>query len=126
VSAPEIPIRGVGFLNPVSGDQFKVIAFPGAWLIHLKIVGDVLALVIVTPSGRDTPELWTGAQFDQHRDGIFYVVVPAAAKATGPISTPEYLSHLLKNRSHPELAAIEAKRIDKSSLPPCRAEAARD
>jgi hypothetical protein len=129
----KIPIRGAGFLNAVSGDQFKVLAFPGAWVIHIKVVSDFFALMIVTPSGKtmtiaisDTPALWSGAEFEQYWNGVFYVVLPAAAIAAGPILAPEYLNHILRQRPHSELAAIEAKKIDKSSLPPCRARAVQD
>jgi hypothetical protein len=93
----------------------------------MRVVGNDLALAIITPSGKnmmiaisDSPELWASPEFDRYRMGDFYVVVPQLARAIGPISTAEYLNHILRNHSHPDLAAIEAKRIDPSSLPSCR------
>jgi hypothetical protein len=126
IKRAQIPVRGVGFLNPVDKEAYKLLAFPGAWIIHVKVADDFLALAVVTPAGNsfimaisDTPDLWKGEQFNTYRDGEVFVVLPQLAKAIGPIPTATYLSHILRNHSYPELSAIEAKRMDRSSLPPC-------
>ena len=88
----QIPIREVGFLN--ADDQFRVIAFHGAWLIYIKIVGDCFALIIVTPGGKsmtiaisDTSELWSGAEFEQYREGAVYVIA-SSGESVGDFSSP--------------------------------------
>jgi HNH endonuclease len=127
VKRAQLPIRGVGFLNSVSSNALRVLAFPGAWVIQLKIVETFFMLSIVTPLGNsmiivisDSQELWNETIFEPYQEGVFYVVVPAAATAVGPISTSDYLSHISKQRPFPSLAQIEAKKINPASLPPCR------
>lgn len=39
---------------------------------------------------------------------------------TSAIQMNDYLNHRLKSIIIPELAAIESKRVDPSTLPPCR------
>jgi hypothetical protein len=39
----KIPIRGVGFLNAVSDKQFKLLAFPGAWISRKDSWADINA-----------------------------------------------------------------------------------
>ena len=68
----------------------------------------------------DTPDLFNERRFDVYEHGQLFIVLPQLAKAVGPISTPDYLAHLVKRVPHPELAAVEAARVRKSSLPPCR------
>jgi hypothetical protein len=90
VKRAQLPIRGVGFLNSVSSNALRVLAFPGAWVIQLKIVETFFMLSIVTPLGNsiiivisDSQELWNETIFEPYQEGVFYVVVPAAATAVG-------------------------------------------
>jgi hypothetical protein len=123
----QYPIYGTGFFN-MAAPKMKVVSFPGAWVLFLKAMAGKFGLMIITPSGKsmsiavsDTPELWSGPEFEAYKQmGEFYVVVPPLGTAAGPISAANYLNHQLRHNSHPELAAIEARRTDKASLPPCR------
>ena len=68
----------------------------------------------------DEPRLWAGTGFDRYRDGEVYLVMPLLGRFVGPIRLEDYLGHRLKAITIPDLLAIEAKRIDPSTLPPCR------
>lgn len=121
----EIPLRGTSYLG--QGADLKPMAFPGAWVLYMVVIANHLVLSIVTPRGKtmtigisDSPHLWAHSDSQLFSLGYFYIVVPALGTAVGPLTTPEYLNHKLKNRPNPILSGIEAKRVNRPSLPPCR------
>jgi hypothetical protein len=56
-------------------------------------------------------------------DGRVWLTIPSCGVGLGPICLADYLAHQLGNISHPELAALNSKRLDPSQLPPCNSEA---
>lgn len=121
----EIPIGGTSYL--AQGADLKPMAFPGAWVLYVGVVAKHLALSIITPLGKtmavviaDSPHLWAHSDSKLYPLGNIYIVVPTLGTAVGPLTMPEYLNHILKNRANPILGGIEAKRVNRSLLPPCR------
>ena len=51
--------------------------------------------------------------------GQAWIVVPSAARAVGPIGIADYVAHITGAVPHADLSALEAHRIDPSSLPIC-------
>jgi hypothetical protein len=52
-------------------------------------------------------------------NGQVWLTVPPLGEAVGPIPLPDYIAHRSQVTSVPALAALGAKRIDPSTLPPC-------
>lgn len=123
-----IPVRGSGFLDQEGGlgGAEAVLAWPGGWVLIVKIVEEDLALSVISPSGRsmtvavcDDPALISRLDGLYH-DGVIWITVPAAQEAIGPISLAEYLAHRTGARAHPALTVLTSKRGDPRKLPPCR------
>ena len=55
-------------------------------------------------------------EFEQ---GTIWLTIPPLGQVMGPIPFPEYVPHRKKHSVHPELASVEAARIDPDKLPPC-------
>ena len=121
-----IPVRGTGFFKDKSDPTDPILGWPGAYTLRIHAVEDNLILTIHMPNQQsmhvvisDEPRLWDGKGFDRYRDGEVYLVMPLLGRFVGPIRLEDYLGHRLKAITIPDLLAIEAKRIDPSTLPPC-------
>jgi hypothetical protein len=121
-----IPMRGTGFVHEQSlGGAEKVLSWPGAWVLLLKIVNHLLCLSVISPSGKtmtvlvcDQPALV--ARLDTaYQDGSVWMTIPSLGEAVGPIPLPAYLAHQMNVLPLPELATLAGKRIDPAALPPC-------
>jgi hypothetical protein len=122
-----LPVRGTGYLHgpPPPGGVGATLKWPGAWVLMMRRSGEVLSLAVMAPSGRsmsvlicEEPDLMTGLD-STYENGQVWLTVPSLGEAAGPIPLPEYIAHQLQVRSVPALAALAAKRIDPSTLPPC-------
>jgi hypothetical protein len=87
--------------------------------------GELLSLAVIAPSGRsmnvlvcEEPDLVNGLD-STYSNGQVWLTVPPLGEAVGPIPLPDYIAHRSQVRSVPALAALGAKRIDPSTLPPC-------
>ena len=123
----QIPVRGTGFFREQPDPTDQIVEWPGAYTLRIYAVGEILALTVHLSNQQsmnvvisDDASLWAGPEFDTYRDGQVYVVLPLLGQFVGPIKMNEYIGHRLNATIVPELAAIEAKRIDPSTLPPCR------
>jgi hypothetical protein len=122
-----IEVKGSGLFSPAGlGGAEEIIKWPGAWVLFMVVVEEKLTLGIVTPAGKSMNVLvcddanLVGKLDKMERDGRIWLTIPALGEAMGPISFPQYLAHQTRNISVPALTALAAKRIDPSSLPPCR------
>lgn len=116
-------VRGSGYFTGGSGLAF--LAWPAGWVLQLQVLDGTLGLAIVTPSG----QTMTIAITDDHNlisqvpadinMGQAWIVVPSAARAVGPIGIADYVAHITRTVPHADLKALEAHRIDPSSLPTC-------
>ena len=98
--------------------------WPGAWTILLYGAQEGFLLYLSTPGERgmsmvisDDNSLWTAAEFNAYREGIMYFVIPERGVFIGPVPLPHYLAHRLGNFVDPQLASLEALRIDPTKLP---------
>jgi hypothetical protein len=66
----------------------------------------------------EEPDLVNGLD-STYSNGQVWLTVPPLGEAVGPIPLPDYIAHRSQVRSVPALAALGAKRIDPSTLPPC-------
>lgn len=121
-----IPIRGTGYLETEVNLAAQVVAWPGAYTIHLHALQEWFSLSVYLPSGHpmhvcvsDAPQLWQQPAMGSYREGIVFLVIPQLGRFVGPVPFPEYLSHRLGNTSVPVLTELEARRIDPASLPSC-------
>jgi hypothetical protein len=87
--------------------------------------GELLSLAVTAPSGRsmnvlvcEEPELVNGLD-STYSDGQVWLTVPSLGEAVGPIRLPDYIAHRSQVTQIPALAALGAKRIVPSTLPPC-------
>jgi hypothetical protein len=70
--------------------------------------------VVVT----DNPAL-LGRLNENYTEGVVWLTIPSLSRGEGPIGLPDYLAHRAGTARFLNLAAVEAMRIDPSSLPPC-------
>lgn len=117
-------VRGTGYLEPSPMDPMSdLLAWPGAWVLLIIVIGGALSLNVVTPLGKMMTVLISDdagliADLDKGvSDRLVWLTIPALGEALGPLPLPEYLAHQTKSISVPALAALEAKRIDPASLP---------
>lgn len=54
------------------------------------------------------------------KEGVIWLTIPSLSRSEGPIWFPDYLAHREGSQPLTALTAIEAMRIDPSSLPSCR------
>jgi hypothetical protein len=123
----QIPVRGSGFFREQQDQTDQILGWPGAYTLRIHAVGECLVLTLHLSNQQsmhvvisDDARLWATPEFDTYRDGQVYVVLPLLGQFVGPIQMNDYLNHRLKTIIIPELAAIESKRVDPSTLPPCR------
>jgi hypothetical protein len=121
----QIPIRGVGYFTGVRDAPLGILAWPGAWVLLVQIINGTLTLVIISPSKMPmtisiTSESALVSQVPpEFAEGQIWIAVPTLLKAVGPISLPQYASHLAGVLLHPDLIELDATRIDPEMLPPC-------
>jgi hypothetical protein len=123
----QIRVRGTGFFREQPDQTDRILGWPGAYTLRMHAVGEFLVLTVHLSNQQsmhvavsDDASLWAGPEFEKYRDGQVYLVLPLLGQFVGPIQMNEYLSHRLKTNIVPELAAIESKRVDLSTLPSCR------
>jgi len=121
-----IPVRGSGFLGAF-GDVLKTLplAWPGAWVLIVMTTGGLPCLTVITPSGKamtvlvsDAPDAHSAAAFPE--DGLVYLAIPAAGRASGPIALPEYLAFMTGVAPNDKLQQLRGLRRDPAHLPPKR------
>jgi hypothetical protein len=121
-----IPVRGTGFMHEKGlGGIEKVLTWPGAWVLLLATINQLLQLSIISPSGKtmaivvcDEPALVKSLD-TSYREGVVWLTIPSLGEAVGPIMLPDYLAHQTKASPLAELELLAGKRIDPSVLPPC-------
>ncbi len=119
-----LPIYGTGYLGPQPfADLKNLLGWWGAWVLMIKVVADRLMLSVLTPTGRtmsvvitDSPDL-SGSLDQAFTEGNIWLTIPTLSRSEGPIWLPDYLAHRARIRQLPALTAIEAMRIDPSTLP---------
>jgi HNH endonuclease len=121
----QIPIRGAGYFTGGRDAPLGMLAWPGAWVLLVQIIKGTLALVAISPSKMPmaisiTSETSLVSQLPpEYAEGQVWIAVPTLLKAVGPISLPQYASHLAGALLHPDLIELDAARIDPAMLPPC-------
>lgn len=123
----KLGVRGKGYFDGSADPSGGSMAWPGAYTIWLKIIDNDFVLSLYLPDGKamhivisDDPRLWADACFDQYREGVVYLVLPTLGEFVGPVPFPKYIAHRTAGIPFPLLSAIDAKRIDPATLPPCR------
>jgi hypothetical protein len=124
-----IEVRGSNYFAANRLNELaKLLGLSGTWVIALNAYDTAFILSVITPAKRfmsiivsDDPSLWAGDKFDKYRYGAVFVVLPQRDMFLGPIDMQRYLARAVDGASIPELSAIEALRIDPSTLPPKRA-----
>lgn len=123
----KIPLRGSSYL---SGRGLRgmeaVLAWPGGWVLMVKLTDGKLSLSVLSPSGRamsvlisDEQTLVDGLDL-KFRDGVVWITAPVAEEAVGPIMLSEYVAHQAKFFLSPMLAKLASRRGDTATLPLCR------
>jgi hypothetical protein len=111
------------------GHQFaqssELIGLAGAWTIMLLAVREGLSVSVCTPGGRlmtmtvsNDFSLLTRSILEMYHLGILYFAIPQRQMFIGPVELPRYLAHRNGSRLLPEIAAVEAMRVDDSTIPP--------
>lgn len=111
-------------------DLSEIIGLPGAWTISITAVDDGLVASVCTPLGRlmnvvisDDISPLSHSIREMYHMGVLYFAVPQLKTFIGPVELPKYLAHRTGSRVLPELAALEAMRVDESTMPPRNGEA---
>ena len=123
----KIPIHGVGYFasNQWPESIPRLLSFPGVWVLSILSIDALASVVVATPSGsvlcaRVSDDTGLVPITEYRLDlGVVWIVVPTLGKAIGPIAMPDYLAHQSGVHSNDELAALEAKRVNKDELPVC-------
>lgn len=124
----QIPVRGSGYLhgaNPLGAVTYPM-AWPGGWVLLVKVVEGKLACSVFTPSGKamvimicDDASLVAKLP-GEYIEGQVWLAVPTLAKSAGPFGLAAFLGHVTGNAPIADLQSIEAERADPSLLPKCR------
>jgi hypothetical protein len=121
------PVRGTGYFGQQPFRDLKdLIHWPGGWLLILKVSAGQLRLFVLTPTGKTMSVMITDSPVFSERldesftEGNVWLTIPSLSRSEGPIWLPDYLAHRVGVRRINVLKAIEAMRVDRSSLPPCR------
>lgn len=121
-----IAVSGAGYWkSPGLAGAERVLRWSGAWVLMLVTVSESMVLNVITPLGKTMHVVITGDRRltaslnPSYRHGVAWITVPELGEAVGPIPLPDYLSHQLGSQPLPQLVALEAKRIDPATLPPC-------
>lgn len=122
-----IPLRGASFLSSREDQTAELLSHPAGYIVRLHIIANDFVLSLNLPSGKvmhvsmsDSPQLWEEPRFDHYRQGVMYLIAPQLGRFVGPVSLPQFIAHKTGIGKVQELQAIEAMRIDPSTLPPCR------
>lgn len=120
----QLKIRGSGYFQGIDlGPVADKLRWPGGWQIAIIPLSDRLALTVTAPTGRMMCIQITddinilGRLGSDYRDGVCWVIVPAAQTAAGPLPYPEYFAHMIGAKASESLASLEALRGDPSALP---------
>jgi hypothetical protein len=88
---------------------------------------DGFSVSLYTPIGRrmtivisDDPSLWPSGIVETYYPGLLYFAVPQRSLFVGPVPLPRRLAHGNRTLVDPQLAQLEAARVDPSHLPPMR------
>ena len=122
----EFDLRGLNYLEGGKDPTSEHIAFKGGFTIRIMAAKNELLLSVNLPSGRvvhlvmaDSPALWADDRFRLYQYGAVFIVVPQVGRFAGPIKLADYVTHRLGRVAVPELEAIEALRVNETSLPSC-------
>lgn len=120
-------LRGVNFLNENKDITSEFMGWKGAFTIRIMPVESELVLTLHFPSSRalhlvmaNEPELWLDPHFAPDHFGLIFLILPQIKRFVGPISLLSYISHRSQNILLKELQELEALRVDRATLPPCR------
>jgi len=120
------PVYGTGYLGQQPFPDLKgILNWLGGWLLLLKVSAGKLMLFVVTPTGRTMSVMITDSAVFLERldesftEGKVWLTIPGLSRGEGPLGLPDYLAHRADVREVSVLKAIEAMRVDRSSLPPC-------
>jgi hypothetical protein len=121
------PVYGTGYLGQQPFRDLKgLLNWPGGWLLFLKVSLGKLMFFILTPTGKAMSVMVTDSPVfletldESFTEGNAWLTIPSLSRSEGPIYLPSYLAHRAGVRRISVLKAIEAMRVDRSSLPPCR------
>jgi hypothetical protein len=122
-----IPARGTGFLASNNPTLDEIVSWPGGYTLMLRIQEPFLALSLHLPSGRgmhiaisDEPGIWPPKARRVYAEGQIFIVLPQLPSFVGPVPLPAYLAHKFGRQADQRLSALEKRRIDPATLPPCR------
>jgi hypothetical protein len=120
-------VKGSGYWDARDLRAAQLLNWPGAWCIAFSALREGFGLNICTPNGKvmtmnasDDPTLWPGGVFEMYYPGIVYVVIPQRRAAFGPIPILQFIAHRSGSWRHPELARLDALKVDPAQLPPMR------
>jgi HNH endonuclease len=120
------PIYGTGYLGHQPFRDLKgLLNWPGGWVLFLKVSVGKLMLFVLTPAGKvmsvmvsDSP-VFSKILDESFTEGNVWLTIPGLSRSEGPICLPDYMAHRAGVQRIAVLEAIEAMRVDRSSLPPC-------
>ncbi|RBP12952.1 HNH endonuclease [Roseiarcus fermentans] len=121
----KIRVRGTNIWNAEkTAGVSNILSWGGAWTLFFWAQPEQFSLHICTPSSRgmnvvisDEPELWRAEQFDDYKHGAIFIVIPERKCFSGPVGLAAYLNHRNGHNIDPNLASLEALRIDPGVLP---------
>lgn len=103
----------------------KLIALTGAWTILLLAVREGFSVSVCTPSGRlmtmaisNDFSLLPRSVLEVYHMGVLYFALPQRQMFIGPVELSRYLAHRNGSCPLPAITAVEAMRVDDSTIPP--------
>jgi HNH endonuclease len=122
----QLGVKGSGYWqqDPAAAELLN---WPGAWCLVLTALPQGFALNLSTPGGRlmtmnisDDPSLWASDTIAKYYPGLVYIIVPQRRAVFGPIPVLPFFAHRSGSWRHPDLAKLEALKVDPALLPPKR------
>jgi hypothetical protein len=122
----QLGVKGSGYWQQDPAAS-QLLNWPGAWCLVLTALQQGFALNLSTPGGRlmtmnisDDPSLWAPDIIAKYHPGLVFIIVPQRAAVSGPIPVLQFFAHRSGSWRHPDLAKLEALRVDPAQLPPRR------
>jgi HNH endonuclease len=127
----QLGVKGSGYWDARDPAILKLLNWPGAWCLVMAAMREGFALNVCTPGGRlmtmnasDDPSLWPTDTVAKYYPGLVYIILPQRSAVFGPIPVMQFIAHRTGSWRHPDLAKLDALKIDPAKLPPMRRDVA--